>query len=148
MPQDPGFNLADMILSQHCCSEASRSCIRPCLSTAVTAHVSFPARASLDLLQQLQGFVPFPGLQVGRKASHLGGTKNFGCHLRCVRGDRGRRAAGRGQQPNGDGEVWRLVHCSEKEQGSLGDSCPIFSIGSRGPLQPSQSSPSWHTEAL
>lgn len=41
-----------------------------------------PGRASQDLLlQQLQGFVPFPHLQVGRKTSHLRGTKRFGCHI-------------------------------------------------------------------
>jgi len=71
-----------MILSWLGCSKASGGCIPPCLSSGMTACVSFLARASLDLLlQQLQGFIPFPGLQVGRKASHLVGTKNFGCHL-------------------------------------------------------------------
>lgn len=82
LPQDPGFGPADVILSQHGCSKASRGCIPPCLSSSMTACVSFPARASLDLLlQQLRSFVPFPGLQLGRKASHLRSTMDFGCHL-------------------------------------------------------------------
>ena len=81
LPQDPGFDLADMILSRCGCSKASGGCIPPCLSSSMTARVSFLARASLDLLLQQLRFVPFPGLQVGRKASHPGGTKNFGCHL-------------------------------------------------------------------
>lgn len=76
--QDSGFNSADVILSRCGCSKTSRGCILPCLSSGLTVHVSFLARASLDLLlQQLQGFIPFPGLQVGRKASHPGGHKEF-----------------------------------------------------------------------
>lgn len=82
LPQDPGFTPADMVLSWHGCSKASEGYIPPCLSSSVTAFVSFPARASRDLLQQqLQGFIPFPGLQVSRKTRHPRGTKNSGCHL-------------------------------------------------------------------
>lgn len=73
LPQDPGFDPAEVILSRQGCSKASWR-LHPCLSSNRTARVSFLASASLDLLlQRLQDFVPFPGLQVGRKASHPGG---------------------------------------------------------------------------
>lgn len=68
-----------------------------------------PGRASLLLLQQLQGFVPFPDLQVGRKTSHPRETKNFVCHVPpqgCST-----QVCQRGQTGNGRGEMiaaqWR-----------------------------------------
>lgn len=104
LPQDPGFDLADMILSWHGCSKASRGCIPSCLSSGMTARSpSWPGPAWISSCSSSKVLYPsqvcrWVGKPATREAQRILDVTYHPreAPLRCVREDRVRRAAGRG----------------------------------------------------